>query len=122
MLWQTGSTDVAGLGIDAAGDRVGQRAERGDSRGRTDAVVVHAGARHRPGGDRRLESAPSSFRGRAMCNEHVDDHQAEIAMGAAARRGLAVVADADDLEWSTSRSRRPSEVTADHAPPFSLVG
>lgn len=93
VLWQTGATDVSGLGIDAQpwlSPTVLDRALR-----QADLVIAHAG----------VGSALTALDGgvcpvlvprRRAHGEHVDDHQAQLAAALAAR-GLATSADPEDF-------------------------
>ncbi len=96
VLWQTGATDLNGLGI--KGVRVLPAAELDQAMRNADVVVAHAGvgsalaaleAGHRPVLLPRL----------AARQEHVDDHQ-QLLAAELGRRGLAVPADAS---WVTMR-------------------
>jgi UDP-N-acetylglucosamine--N-acetylmuramyl-(pentapeptide) pyrophosphoryl-undecaprenol N-acetylglucosamine transferase len=111
VLWQTGCTDVAGLGID--GREQVPAGEMEAAIGSADAVVAHAGA----GIALTILASgkvPVLVPRLASRGEHVDDHQEQIARQLA-RRDLAVVVDADDLDWdvvTASSGRRCSSVDA----------
>lgn len=91
VLWQTGVTDVSGLGINAR--EMVPEAELVDAVRLADVVVTHAGA-----GSLALAlrngKAPVFVPRRAEYDEQIDDHQVELAAWAH-RRGLAVHAEAD---------------------------
>ncbi|GGC07517.1 glycosyltransferase [Cellulomonas carbonis] len=93
VVWQTGATDVSGLGVDGLDVIPDSRFQAEIDR--ADVVVSHAGC-----GTflRCLEAGkvPVLVPRRAAHGEHVDDHQEQIAL-AAAERGLAVVREADEL-------------------------
>ena len=95
VLWQTGATDVSHL--DLPGRVVESMSDQQFQQeiARADVVVSHAGV-----GTfiRCLEAGttPVLVPRRAVHDEHVDDHQLQIA-GVAADRGLAVVREADEL-------------------------
>ena len=93
VLWQTGSTDVEGLGIDARATVPGGEVERAVAT--ADVVVAHAGM---GAALTVLEAgrAPLLVPRSAERGEHIDDHQAHIA-GELAARGLAVSRDASEL-------------------------
>jgi UDP-N-acetylglucosamine transferase subunit ALG13 len=117
VLWQTGCTDVNGLAIDARqavpNDELKAAIESAD------AVIAHAGA----GISLTilgLGKVPLLVPRSAVHREHVDDHQHEIA-SALANEGLAVVADADDLDWGTvTRSAERRAVQRATPLPFRL--
>lgn len=93
VLWQTGDTDVSGLGI--AGHRAIPERELSEAMREADVVVAHAGvgtalAAFEVG--KRPLLAPRRF----SLGEHVDDHQPQIA-GELGERGLSVSAEADEL-------------------------
>lgn len=96
VVWQTGVTDVSDLPIDAVPflSDDGLQAEIHAA----DVVVAHAGVGTML---RCLEAGrvPVLVPRRVHRGEHVDDHQVQIAE-VAASRGLAVVADAEDLEMA----------------------
>ena len=113
VLWQTGTTDVSGLRIDARPWCTPTELEA--SMREADVVIAHAG----------VGSALAAL-GAGACPvlvprrrdraEHVDDHQVQLAAGLA-RRGLAVAVEADDigLEHLELAARRTAErVTGPH--------
>jgi UDP-N-acetylglucosamine transferase subunit ALG13 len=94
VLWQTGATDVAGLGIDARAHV--PSAELRAAIERADVVVSHAGTGAALAA---LEAGrcPILVPRRANRHEHVDDHQLQIALDFALR-DLAIVRDVDHLK------------------------
>lgn len=117
VLWQTGATDVGGLGLQARPSVA--EAELRSAVAGSDVVVAHAG----------VGAALTALQeGRcpvlvprlARHGEHVDDHQREIAADLAAR-GLAVTCDADELELSHLLGAAARRVTrAVPVPPFGV--
>jgi UDP-N-acetylglucosamine transferase subunit ALG13 len=96
VLWQTGCTDVTGLGIDARPSV--PAAELHAAMADANVVVAHAGAGlSLTALD--LGRIPVLAPRRAELGEHVDDHQWQIAT-ALHERGLAVVRDASSLTWA----------------------
>jgi UDP-N-acetylglucosamine--N-acetylmuramyl-(pentapeptide) pyrophosphoryl-undecaprenol N-acetylglucosamine transferase len=119
VLWQTGLTDVRGLGIRAL--REVPPGELMSAMRQADVVVAHAGTGAALSS---LEAGkiPVLVPRRAAFGEHVDDHQGQIARDLA-NKGLALARDAadlrlEDLERATGLSATGSP---DHAP-FRLVG
>jgi UDP-N-acetylglucosamine--N-acetylmuramyl-(pentapeptide) pyrophosphoryl-undecaprenol N-acetylglucosamine transferase len=119
VLWQTGVTDVSGLGIE--GRETVPHEELVEALGSSDLVVAHAGT-----------GAAITALERGICpvmvprlrryGEHVDDHQVQIAHELA-RRGLAVTAHVAELDKETllraatssvvrSASRSPLQLSA----------
>jgi UDP-N-acetylglucosamine transferase subunit ALG13 len=93
VLWQTGSTDASGLGIDARPTVPGHELE--EAARDADVVIAHAGM---GAALTVLETgrAPLLVPRSAARAEHIDDHQAHIAAELAGR-GLAVSRDASEL-------------------------
>lgn len=115
VLWQTGSTDVRGLPIDARpavpGDEL-DAAVRG-----ADAVVAHAGTGTALGA---VEAGklPLLVPRRREHGEHVDDHQSEIAT-ALGSRGIALVREAGSIEMAdVLKAARTVVARRDDPPPF----
>lgn len=112
VLWQTGSTDVSGLGIQGRPSVPGHEVDRAVAE--ADVVVVHAGV---GAALTTLEAGkvPLLVPRRAGYSEHTDDHQLQIAEDLS-RRGLAVSRDAseltaDDLEHAAGlRAEQVAEV------------
>jgi UDP-N-acetylglucosamine transferase subunit ALG13 len=94
VLWQTGGTDVTGLGIDGR-ERVPSEEMAAAIRA-ADVVVAHAGTGIAL---MALENGkcPILVPRRAMHGEHVDDHQLTIALELALR-DLCISRDADSLK------------------------
>jgi UDP-N-acetylglucosamine transferase subunit ALG13 len=119
VLWQTGDTDVSGLGID--GHHTLPEHELSEAIRDADVLVAHAGV----GASLmalELGRCPVLVPRRISHGEHVDDHQTQIA-GELSRRGLAVTADADELtldHLATAAATRVAALAVD--PPFSLAG
>ncbi|XVX19513.1 glycosyltransferase [Actinomycetota bacterium] len=114
VLWQTGATDVSGLGI-TAHDRVPSH-DLQSAIEEADLVVAHAGvgsslvaldAGHCPVVIPRLKAH----------NEHVDDHQTMLS-SELSRRGLAVAATPESITAATlsEAARRAVSGNADAAP------
>jgi UDP-N-acetylglucosamine--N-acetylmuramyl-(pentapeptide) pyrophosphoryl-undecaprenol N-acetylglucosamine transferase len=95
VLWQVGDTDASGLGIDPQVSL--PAAELSRAMAKSDAVITHAGVGSALSA---LEAGkcPVFVPRRKRCKEHVDDHQALLA-SELDRRGLALAAEADELEW-----------------------
>jgi UDP-N-acetylglucosamine--N-acetylmuramyl-(pentapeptide) pyrophosphoryl-undecaprenol N-acetylglucosamine transferase len=111
VLWQTGSTDVSGLGIDARTSLPALQLSAAIEA--ADAVVAHAGA----GISLTALQAgkiPLLAPRLASQGEHVDDHQTEIARYLN-KLDLAVVADADEVTWDllTSMTARRAVAVAE---------
>ncbi|MGO9560365.1 MAG: glycosyltransferase [Acidimicrobiales bacterium] len=116
--WQTGSTPVDGLPIES---RPGvPSAELAAEFAAADVVVTHAGV----GLALLALSAgrcPVLVPRRAERNEHVDNHQREVA-DELARRGLAVVCEADDLTAEVlERAAAMAVARVQDCPPFRLI-
>lgn len=119
VLWQTGPTDVAGLGIDASAFVSANRLRAAISE--ADLVVAHAGV----GSALEALSAgrcPVLVPRRKAFGEHVDDHQSDIAAELAGR-GLCIAREADELSEAdlldaAARTVRPPA----EARPFRLRG
>lgn len=97
VLWQTGVTDVSGLGI--AGRRALPHSELVESLGASDLVVAHAGTGAAITAVE-MGICPVLVPRLRQYGEHVDDHQVQIA-AELARRGLAVRADVGNLTGET---------------------
>ena len=117
VLWQTGATDVSGLGIDGREQVPGPELEAAIDA--ADVVVAHAGT----------GTALTAFeRGRCPVlvprrhgfGEHIDDHQVGTAAALAAR-GLAVHAEVEDLTEGLLRAAsRRTVARRQHVPPLDL--
>jgi UDP-N-acetylglucosamine transferase subunit ALG13 len=117
VLWQTGDTDVSGLGI--TGHRAIPEHELTEAMREADVVVAHAGvgtalAAFEVG--KRPLLAPRRF----SLGEHVDDHQPQIA-GELGERGLSVSVDADELSLEDLLAAAAGSVTSPaQAPAFAI--
>ena len=119
VLWQTGDTDVKGLGIKSH-HSLPER-ELSAAIAAADVLVAHAGV-----GTAltalELGRCPILVPRRFHHGEHVDDHQTQIA-GELSRRGLALTTDADDLTLSDLVIAAATRVaTLPEDPPFELMG
>jgi len=105
VLWQTGATDVRGLGIRAR--RYVPRPELVEAIARADLVVSHAGVGSALAAMCAGRS-PLLVPRRAVRGEHVDDHQVEIA-DELERRGLALTLPLEDPDpeflWKAASAR-----------------
>ena len=105
VLWQTGDTDVTGLGI--VGHHAIPERELTQAIREADVLVAHAGVGTALAA-LEVGKCPLLVPRRAAHHEHVDDHQTQIA-AELAQRGLAVSAEADELtldDLLTAASRR----------------
>lgn len=119
VLWQTGATDVTGLAIDARA-KVPER-ELSDSMADADLVISHAGVGSALA-SMRAGRAPLLVPRRSRYEEHVDDHQVQIARELE-RRGLAAHREAEDLELDTLVQAAAGRVSAVAEPrPYRLEG
>ena len=118
VLWQTGITDVTGLGIDAR-ESVPAR-ELSDAVAQADLVVAHSGTGSALTAMDAGKCAVLLPR-LAIHGEHIDDHQLQIA-GELDRRGLALACAVEDLDSDvfTQAMRRTVAVGVD-PPPFRLL-
>lgn len=117
ILWQTGHTDVRGLGIR------GHKSVPGDemraAMAAADVVVCHAGTGSALTAFE-LGKVPLVLPREARHGEHVDDHQ-QLTARELRRRGLAVVAGVDDLMPEHFEMTRWSRVVRDEGhQPFPL--
>ena len=115
VLWQTGDTDTAGLGIDGY-SAIPER-DLSQAIQEADVVVAHAGVGAALAA---LEAGkcPVLVPRRHARGEHVDDHQTQIA-GALGERDLSVSVDADELTLAhlvAGAGRRVRTLAED--PPF----
>jgi UDP-N-acetylglucosamine--N-acetylmuramyl-(pentapeptide) pyrophosphoryl-undecaprenol N-acetylglucosamine transferase len=118
VVWQLGSTDASGLGLStvAALSPDALAAEMA----RADAVVAHAGVGSALAAlscGRRPVLVPR----RLARGEHVDDHQSLIGRQVA-RAQLAMVAEADRIDWETIVASAAWEVRSTPAGPLRLQG
>lgn len=118
VLWQTGSTDVSGLGIEAR-PRV-PAAELFAAMADSEVVIAHAGTGSALAA---LQAGrfPVLVPRRPEFDEHVDDHQLQIA-GMLSKRGLAATAEVDGVSLDLLRAAAATRVrNRANAAPFSLV-
>lgn len=94
VLWQTGDTEVAGLGVE--GHRSIPEREFTEALRQADVVVAHAGVGTALAAFE-VGKCPVLVPRRHALGEHVDDHQIQVA-GELSARGLAISADADKLD------------------------
>ncbi|MDH3679950.1 MAG: glycosyl transferase family 28 [Acidimicrobiia bacterium] len=107
VLWQTGSSDLSGLGVD--GRELVPEAELAAAMTEADVVIAHAGT-----GSLSLAlragKVPVFVPRRARFGEQLDDHQVELARWAGAR-GLAVPVEADRVDRSHLEAAARRNVT-----------
>jgi UDP-N-acetylglucosamine transferase subunit ALG13 len=117
VLWQTGSTDVSGLPIDAR-PKIDHR-ELTAAIADADAVVAHCG----------VGSAISCFRvgrrpvlvpRRRSHDEHVDDHQLHLARYLEGRGLTEIAPIVDELSWDLVVASARYRIERDPPPPFVL--
>jgi UDP-N-acetylglucosamine--N-acetylmuramyl-(pentapeptide) pyrophosphoryl-undecaprenol N-acetylglucosamine transferase len=118
VIWQTGSTDVEGLGIEP---RASMLSEEFDAAlASADVVVAHAGT----GSSIAALGAgkiPVLVPRRATRGEHVDEHQQQIAAELDGR-GLALHREVEDLTFvDLQRAARLRSLRDDTPPPFHLL-
>lgn len=113
VTWQVGATDVSGLPIESCttmpGDQLGRLASEAD------VVIAHAGTG---------SALMALERGRCPIlvprerrhDEHVDDHQAQIA-AELAQRGLAIQRSVDQLTWEDVRAAAGARIRRAASPP-----
>jgi UDP-N-acetylglucosamine transferase subunit ALG13 len=94
VLWQTGDTDVSGLGIEGR-DAIPE-AELSAAMREADVVIAHAGVGTALAAFE-VGVCPLLVPRRFARGEHVDDHQRQIA-AELAQRGLAVSVEADEVD------------------------
>jgi UDP-N-acetylglucosamine transferase subunit ALG13 len=117
VLWQTGATDVSGLGV--TGHETVPHGEMIDAVGASDLVIAHSGT---GAAITALEQGrcPLLVPRMRRFDEHVDDHQIQIA-SELARRGLAVAADVTELTSQTlATAARRSVVRSVRRAPLKL--
>ena len=114
VLWQTGSTDVSGLGIDAR--EAVPYAELNRAVHEADVVVTHAGTGAVLGA---LDAGqfPVVLPRRFCYGEHVDDHQVQTAFEVT-QRGLALVRDPAHLTLEDLYGAASHRVTQRARPPL----
>jgi UDP-N-acetylglucosamine--N-acetylmuramyl-(pentapeptide) pyrophosphoryl-undecaprenol N-acetylglucosamine transferase len=119
VLWQTGDTDVAGLGVE--GHSAIPERELTEAMREADVVVAHAGAGTALAAFE-VGKCPLLVPRRFSLGEHVDDHQAQIA-DELSGRGLALSVDADRLGYRdlvAAAGRRVRSLA--QAPAFETAG
>lgn len=107
VLWQTGDTDVAGLGI-SSHYAIPER-ELTDAMREADLVVSHAGVGTALAA-LEVGKCPLLVPRRSHLGEHVDDHQTQIASELHSR-GLAVSIDANELSYDDLLTAAGSRVS-----------
>jgi UDP-N-acetylglucosamine--N-acetylmuramyl-(pentapeptide) pyrophosphoryl-undecaprenol N-acetylglucosamine transferase len=119
VLWQTGDTDVSGMGID--GRHAIPEHELTAAIRRADVLVAHAGVGTALAA-LEVGKCPILVPRRLVHDEHVDDHQTQIA-AELGRRGLALSVDAEELTLDHLRAAAARTVdTLPQDPPFVLRG
>jgi UDP-N-acetylglucosamine--N-acetylmuramyl-(pentapeptide) pyrophosphoryl-undecaprenol N-acetylglucosamine transferase len=119
VLWQTGQTDVSHLPIE--GRVAVPHAELDEAIAQADVVISHSGTGAALSA---LEHGklPVLVPRLARHDEHIDDHQLQIA-AELGRRGLAVAAQVEELDSGVlQRAASGSVVHLDTPPPFELIG
>jgi UDP-N-acetylglucosamine--N-acetylmuramyl-(pentapeptide) pyrophosphoryl-undecaprenol N-acetylglucosamine transferase len=113
VLWQTGSTDVSGLAIEARPSVPSDELARAVAA--ADVVVAHAGTGSALGA---LEAGklPVLVPRRRAHDEHVDEHQGQIARSLGGR-GLALVREADEITLEDLEHAADVRVERASAPP-----
>jgi UDP-N-acetylglucosamine--N-acetylmuramyl-(pentapeptide) pyrophosphoryl-undecaprenol N-acetylglucosamine transferase len=117
VLWQTGDTDVSGLGI--SGHQAIPERDLAQAMREADVVVSHAGV-----GTAltalEVGKCPVLVPRRLSHGEHVDDHQTQIA-SELDRRGLAISIEADDLGHDDLLAAAGNRVlTLEQSPPLMM--
>jgi UDP-N-acetylglucosamine--N-acetylmuramyl-(pentapeptide) pyrophosphoryl-undecaprenol N-acetylglucosamine transferase len=119
VLWQTGDTDVSGLGI--AGHRAIPERDLSEAMDEADVVVAHAGVGTALAAFE-VGKCPLLVPRRFALGEHVDDHQPQIA-GELGDRGLSVSVDADELSFGDLLAAAAGSVASPaQAPVFATSG
>jgi UDP-N-acetylglucosamine transferase subunit ALG13 len=119
VLWQTGDTDVSGLGI--AGHEAIPEGDLSEAMREADLVIAHAGVGTALAAFE-VGKCPLLVPRRFSLGEHVDDHQVQIAADLD-ERGLAISVDADELslEDLVAAAARSVDSPA-QAPTFATAG
>ena len=119
VLWQTGDTDVTGLGVD--GHHAIPERELIQAIRDSDVLVAHAGVGTALAA-LEVGKCPVLVPRRRAHGEHVDDHQTQIA-GELGRRALAVSVEAEELTLEHLLAAAVSQVdTVPTDPPFVTRG
>jgi UDP-N-acetylglucosamine--N-acetylmuramyl-(pentapeptide) pyrophosphoryl-undecaprenol N-acetylglucosamine transferase len=113
ITWQTGSTDLTGLGIEGVGAM--SSVEFDDALSSADVVVAHAGTGTSIA-SLRAGKIPILVPRRASRGEHIDDHQIQIASELASR-GLARHREVDQLEAEDLAWAATHRAVRDETPP-----
>jgi UDP-N-acetylglucosamine--N-acetylmuramyl-(pentapeptide) pyrophosphoryl-undecaprenol N-acetylglucosamine transferase len=119
VLWQTGDTDVSGLGI--TGHHAIPERELTQAIREADVLVAHSGVGTALAA-LEVGKCPVLVPRRLAHGEHVDDHQIQIA-GELSRRGLALSVEADELRLDHLLAAAATGVaTLPEDPPFVTRG
>ncbi|MTD15846.1 glycosyl transferase family 28 [Nakamurella sp. YIM 132087] len=119
VLWQTGRSDVSALGIE--GRESVPHHELNMAIAEADLVISHSGTGAALSAMEHGKT-PVLVPRLARHDEHIDDHQLQIA-SELQRRGLAVMAHVEELdEQLLARAAGMSTVRLDVPPPFELIG
>jgi UDP-N-acetylglucosamine--N-acetylmuramyl-(pentapeptide) pyrophosphoryl-undecaprenol N-acetylglucosamine transferase len=113
VLWQTGDTDTSDLGID--GHHAIPERELTQAMAEADVVVAHAGVGTALAAFE-VGKCPLLVPRRLSLNEHVDDHQTQVA-SELGERGLSVSVEADDLGYEDLLAASSGSVAMLTAPP-----
>ena len=117
VVWQTGSTDVSGLGIDARPSIPSRQLDQAIAR--CDVLIAHAGAGISLTA-LQAGKVPILVPRRPEFDEHVDDHQSQIARFLS-ERGLAIAVEVDELEPAIlQRAAGLATTSNEQSPPFML--
>jgi len=117
VLWQTGDTDVSGFGI--AGHFAIPERDLTDAMREADVVVSHAGVGNALTAFE-VGKCPLLVPRRLSLQEHVDDHQTQVA-GELRDRGLAIAMEAGDIGYEDLLAAASGRVdTLAQAPPFMM--
>lgn len=117
VLWQTGETDVTGLGID--GRRLVPADELTEAMGEADVVIGHAGTGTALTAFEQGIS-PVLVPRRRIHHEHIDDHQVATARALQAR-GLAAHLEVEDISQRTLLEAARRSVSRTSRPPALLL-
>jgi UDP-N-acetylglucosamine--N-acetylmuramyl-(pentapeptide) pyrophosphoryl-undecaprenol N-acetylglucosamine transferase len=119
VVWQTGETDVSRFGIE--GHEALPEKELTAAMKRADVIVAHAGVGAALAA-LEVGKRPVLVPRRLAQNEHVDDHQIQVA-GELAERGLAYSVEASDLTLEHLVEATGSEIRPrENPPPFETAG